>query len=95
MSGKGEGTAGSTFWTIVIAFVGLLIGRWSTARARAAQDEALTAALERVSRLEAENDRLKDEAAQRADSALPPTPLFPKTMVRVKLNPHKKRRRRL
>lgn len=96
MSGKGEGTAGSTFWTLVIAFVGLLIGRWSTARARAAQDEALTAALERVSRLEAENDRLKDEAAQRADSALPlPPPLFPKTMIKVKLNPHRKRRRRL
>jgi hypothetical protein len=92
MSGKGEGTAGSAFWTIVLAFVGLLIGRWSTARARAAQDEALTAALERVSRLEAENDRLKDEAAQRADAALPP-PLFPKTMIKVKLNSRKRRRR--
>lgn len=95
MQRNGEGTAGSPFWTLVLAFVGLLIGRWSTARARAAQDEALTAALERVSKLEAENDRLKDEAAQRADSALPPPQLFPKAMVRVKLNPHKKRRRRL
>lgn len=95
MQRDGEGTAGSAFWTIVLAFVGLLFGRWSTARARAAQDEALTAALERVRRLEAENDRLRDEAAQRADEPPPKALAFAKTVVRVKMHPTRKRRRRM
>lgn len=93
MTREGEGTAGSTFWTLVFALIGVLVGRWSTARSMATQADALAGALDRVRRLEAENDRLRDEAAQRAD-AQPPLS-FTRPIVRVKLHPPRKRRRRL
>lgn len=96
MTREGEGTAGSTFWTLVFTLIGVLIGRWSTARSMAAQADALAAALDRVRRLEAENDRLRDEAAQRADAQLPQgTSIFGRPIIRVKLHPTKKRRRRM
>lgn len=80
-------------WTVFAAIVGFLFGRWTSARAAAAQAEALSASLDRCARLEAELAQLRDEAAQRADAALPPIPL-PRTMVRVKLHPHRSKRRR-
>ena len=84
-----EGTAGSTFWTILFAAIGFFFGRWSTARSMAVQADALSSAVDRIRRLEAENDRLRDEAAQRADAQLPPA-VFVRPIVRVKL---RKRRR--
>lgn len=96
MQREGEGTAGSTFWTLVFTLIGVLVGRWSTARSMAAQADELANAIERVRRLEAENDRLRDEAAQRADAQLPQaTSIFSRPIVRVKLHPPRKRRRRL
>lgn len=95
MPREGAEASSTGLWTILAALVGFLFGRWTSARAAAAQAEALSAALDRCSRLEGEVAALRDEAAQRADAALPPVPL-PRTMVRVKLHPHRpKRRRRL
>ncbi len=92
MPRAGEVDSDASLWTLFTAFLGILFGRWSTARARAAQAEALAAALERVSRLEAELAQARDEAAQRADASLPPA--TPKTIVRVKLHGQRARRRR-
>lgn len=88
-----EGDTGSLFWTIIAFLLGTLSGKWATARSRTEQAFALAAALERVAALEAENDRLRDEAAQRLDSTLPP--LLPRPMVRIHLPALRKRRRRL
>lgn len=92
MPRAGEGASEASLWTLFTALLGLLFGRWSTARARAEQAEALAAALERVARLEAELAQARDEAAQRTDAALPPAPS--KTIVRVKLHGQRARRRR-
>lgn len=97
MPRAGAEASGASLWTVFAALVGFFFGRWTSARTQAAQAEALSAALDRCTRLEAEVAQLRDEAAQRADAALPPVLVpLPRPIVRVKIHQHRpKRRRRL